>query len=319
LQKRRTELFCRDLDRLKEMQGLGSNDVLLVNSLRHWSLGDVVEWTERQGESNAPMVALILHYTPEPQPGVPDPAARAYRHGFERIARSPLSSRIFLFTDSELLLDQYRSCFDVPIAVVPVPHCANKAVLPSDSSCFSIVFAGEARTDKGFDLLPEAIRLVMTSTEHPNIRFKIQAYRADVAPQGAHDTGFSEWEAVQVLTDPLGEAEYSALISEADLILLPYLQGPYRAQTSGVYCEAAALGIPVIVPSGTWMADQVAKFGGGVLFEAGNAASLGKACLEALANHRELRDEARRAAEAWGEFHNPSNFIACIEERLGAC
>lgn len=316
LQRRRTELFCRDLDLVAAKHDIGPQDVLLVNSLRHWSLGDIVQWIESRGVSQAPTIVLILHYTPHPQPGVQDPAAKAYQEGFQRISCSPLSSKILLFTDSDRLRDEYQSLYDVPITVVPVPHCEGAIKLRADTNELSVVFAGEARRDKGFYLLPRAIREVLDNAPEPTVLFKIQAYREEGDAHESLQTILPADEAVRIFLEPLTEAEYASFIAEADLIMIPYLPGPYQTQTSGVYCEAAALGIPVVVPSGTWMADQVAKRGGGILFSPTDPASLGKACLKAIQSYPLLREEAILAASDWREFHNAVNFVACIEQRL---
>jgi glycosyltransferase involved in cell wall biosynthesis len=317
LQQRRTELLCGDLDRLVKTHAIGRSDVLLINSLRHWSLEGVVEWLERMGPARAPTVALVLHYTPHPQPGVLDPAARVYQDVFRRIARSRLGSRILLCTDSERLRAEYRSLYDVPITVLPVPHCNEPvAELQLGKDSFSIVFAGEARSDKGFHLLAPAIREVLAKASTPNVVFDIQAYGAQGAEREVARIDLPAHDAVRVRPEPLSEAEYESLIEDADLVLIPYLRGPYQAQTSGVYCEAAALGIPVVVPSGTWMADHIAETGGGVLFQPGDALSLANSCLDAIDNYDRLRQMATQAAPAWRAFHNPRNFIASLDALL---
>jgi len=145
------------------------------------------------------------------------------------------------------------------------------------------------------------------------VTFDIQAYGGDDAEIEANWTDLLDHGLVRLRREALVETEYESFICDADLILLPYLRGPYQSQTSGVYCEAAALGIPVVVPSGTWMADQVTKNGGGVLFDAGDEASLANACLEAITNYHRLREMAAEAAPAWRSFHNARNFVASLE------
>lgn len=317
LQHRRTQLLCDDLERLVEKHGIGRSDVLLINSLRHWSLEGVLEWLERLGVARAPTVVVVLHFTPYPQPGVLNPTASAYQDAFRRIARSRLSSHIHLCTDSERLREQYQSLCDVPITVVPVPHCNEPAPSkPRDSAKLSIAFAGEARRDKGFHLLAPAVRHVLNSKCGADLIFKIQAYGSDADVEEQAWKDLPNGESVQIHPEPFSDGEYEAFVQHSDLIVLPYLRGPYEAQTSGVYCEAAALGIPVVVPSGTWMADQVAKNGGGVLFEPGDSVSLADACLEAIRDHSSLCEEAKRAAAGWRAFHSAPNFIAVLEALL---
>jgi glycosyltransferase involved in cell wall biosynthesis len=316
LEQRRNELFCQDLDGIAEMHKIGRPDVLLINSLRHWSIEAVIEWLETRGAARAPTVVLVLHFSPHPQPGILDPASLAYREAFQRIARSQLSSHVLLCTDSEALCAEYRSLFDIPITVLPVPHCTEPVLRPANKDRLSIVFAGEAREDKGFNLLPSAIKRVLGTNPRPNVAFDIHAYGANLDKE---ETGWPELrlaDAVRIRREPLNEAEYESFIQNADLMLIPYLRGPYKAQTSGVYCEAAAFGIPVVVTSRTWMAEQVASRGGGVLFESGDGDSLANACLKAITEYSRLREEATRAAPAWRQIHNAPNFIASLEALL---
>lgn len=314
IEERRKQLLFQDLDQLARKHQIGQGDILLINSLRHWSLEPVIEWLEKVGPSRAPVVVLILHYTPHRQLGVPDAAASVYQKAFRRLANSPVRSRILLCTDSEQLSAEYRNLHDLPIAVLPVPHCGAPAgEAEPEHDVLSVVFAGEARADKGFDLLAPAIREVLSTSPRREVVFNIQAYGTEGRPEAAIRTKFPVSDAVRVHSHPLDERQYEAFIGTADLVLIPYSTAPYRAQTSGIYCEAAALGIPVVVPSGTWMADQVLKRGGGVLFESGNAASLAQACLEALRNYGDLRQSAIRAAPAWRSFHNAANFIGHLK------
>jgi len=317
LRKRRTELLCDDLNRVAQSHALGPSDILLINSLRHWSLEAVLEWLERTGADRAPTVILVLHYTPYPQSSLANPAAEAYKEAFCRIADSPLASRIVLCTDSERLRTEYQSLHDVPIAVLPVPHCSEPQFgRRRDNGALSIVFAGEARSDKGFHLLPSAIHEILNGSPKPDIVFNIQAYAPDGNQQPLPWPYPADEEAVRFIPEPLHEKEYEAFLAGADLMLIPYLENPYKTQTSGVYCEAAAFGIPVVVPAGTWMADQVEKSGAGVLFTPGDASSLAEACLEALRNYPSLREAATQAASSWRSFHNARNFVACLEMLL---
>jgi glycosyltransferase involved in cell wall biosynthesis len=156
----------------------------------------------------------------------------------------------------------------------------------------------------------------LDSVPKPKVTFDIQTYRTTADGQAAAATDLPYDDVVHIHPEALSESEYESFIEDADIILLPYLRGPYQAQTSGIYCEAAALGIPVVVSEGTWVADQIAKSGGGVLFEGGDAVSLANACLEAIRNHPRLLRMAEQAAPTWRAFHNAPNYVAHLEALL---
>ncbi len=321
LRRRRANLLRSDLDHVSDRHHLTSADVLLINSLRHWSLEDVVEWLEAQTPDRRPLVVLVLHYTPFPQANVRDSTTAAYRDGFKAIANSAVGERILVCTDSERLAAQYTSLSDVPVHVLPIPHGPTATAHVRDGAApLSVGFAGEARHDKGYHLLPQVVRKILEEEPARNIVFDFQAYWHGADGQldwTVHDQ-FRSLEAVRLLCTPLSEEDYEAFIAGVDLMLIPYLHGPYHAQTSGVYCEAAAMGTPVVIPRNTWMADQVARNGGGVMFDAGDADSLARAALEAIRDFSALSQSAREAAPAWRAFHNAENLVACLEALLPA-
>lgn len=308
LRRRRSDLFHADLNRLAEGQSITDRDILLINSLRHWSLGDVVDWLEDRKPEERPILVLVLHYTPFPQSGVCDPAESGYRDAFRKIAASGVRERILLCTDSDRLTAEYRSLFDIDIHLLPIPHCPpeTERVRCSDG-VLSIGFAGEARPDKGFHLLPHMVRRVEENMPDHRLSFTFQSYGHTDA-----QAAFSAGSPVRTLSNPLSEGEYEAHIASIDLMLIPYLHGPYRSQTSGVFCEAAASGTPVIVPADTWMADQLAHSGAGLTFQADDAEDLARACMEAIRNYPVLLDNARRAMNKWRAFHNADNYCRQI-------
>jgi glycosyltransferase involved in cell wall biosynthesis len=88
---------------------------------------------------------------------------------------------------------------------------------------------------------------------------------------------------VQVLPGELTADDYFAQLSRCTVVLLAYEPQAYTSGASGVFVEAAGLGKPVVVPSGTWMAQQIeAGFAVGMTFEESSADSVTKALLLVL-------------------------------------
>ena len=134
-----------------------ANDILFINTLRHWSIRGVVAWLEELPPERRPAVVLVLHFTSYPNPDAWSQSADYYRDAFERIERSPASKRIILFADSEELVDEYRDINPrLTVQVAPIPHIRELS-RPRDADPrrpWRIGYAGEARINKGFDLLP---------------------------------------------------------------------------------------------------------------------------------------------------------------------
>lgn len=66
-------------------------------------------------------------------------------------------------------------------------------------------------------------------------------------------------EPVVYVRHPLEMSDYVALIRNADIGLLLYDSGRYYARRAGVLGEMLAAQVPVIVPAGCWLAEQIAE------------------------------------------------------------
>lgn len=58
---------------------------------------------------------------------------------------------------------------------------------------------------------------------------------------------------------PLPMAEYAELIRHTDIALFLYDSHRYYGRCSGILAEMLAAGVPVIVPAGCWLSDQIAE------------------------------------------------------------
>lgn len=168
---------------------------------------------------------------------------------------------------------------DVPCALTPVPigWAGYEHSAAPEAETFG--FFGGLREEKGARLLAPAF--AEFSTRYPEARLIVQA------PAGqSDDSAVRALQAVPGVTlirsAFAGRARYFAALRRARWIVLPYDPAPYRMRTSGVFIEAIGLGIPVIVPAGTWMEDELRSRGvPGLVMPAYNAGALSEALAEA--------------------------------------
>jgi hypothetical protein len=311
---RKDDLILQDLRELDARHGLGRHDILLLNSFRSSGLTGIVDWLEELGPDRAPMVSLVLHYTAHPYPNEPSPSREDYRAAFSRFQGSAVSGRLFVFTDSDELAAEYRAIHPIDVRVLPIPHCLPPASLiePVRERPLRFAYAGEARRNKGFHLLPHAVGTLQNVIGAAQVHFAIQAYSSDHGDEAVGAALAEMPEGVTLYTQPLDEEAYEGFLAAADVIVIPYLRANYHAQTSGIYAEAVSLAKPVIVPSHTWMASQVERFGGGLIFDAEQGADFTAKCLEMLQQYARLHNEAIAASTKWCEFHNSSTFIDMV-------
>lgn len=200
-----------------------------------------------------------------------------------------------------------------------------------------IVFAGDARLEKGFQHLPAIVDAVLADAElasrvqfvvQANFAFRLPCRRRNLPVVAACEAlqRYDESKVV-LLRDPLDEVAYRRLILDADLCVLPYDARHYYARCSGVLVEALSAGIPAIVPAGCWMAAQLSDFAAAErrpLAKRSDEAASGIApglvaqslgefpalVRRMVADYDRYRAAAARFAFAWTRWHHPTRVVA---------
>jgi glycosyltransferase involved in cell wall biosynthesis len=235
-----------------------------------------------------------------------------------RILNDAPDDRVRLISDSARLAEEYVALGARHVDVVPIPHTTvvrGRRRTPGTPA--RLVMLGDARTEKGFAVLGDAISRLRAQGRATEAEFVIQA--------NIQEPAYSELKRVRermrtlpgvtLVERALSSTEYDSLLASSDLVLLPYDRGVYRARTSGPFAEALAAGIPVVCSSDTWMSDQLATYGGGEQCRSGDPSSLADAIERAVQRLPALTAQARGARDAWVDFHSPAGF-ANVMRRL---
>lgn len=236
---------------------------------------------------------------------------------FQTIAETPQLKACFRFyADTDDLCVQYRSLsHGLPVRLLPIPHqladpaCCHQL---GHSGPIRITYLGNARTEKGFQYLPDLVAIMKAShIDTGRVKFVIQANSNMSLEEGTIQKARRRLTAytasqVELLEEVLSLEEFQRRIVQADLLLLPYDSTLYRRRSSGIMVQALVVGCPVIVPSGTWMSKS-APAGASVAFE--GYADLARACIEAVEALPALRGAAALAQKEWGRFHNAEKLV----------
>ncbi len=253
-------------------------------------------------------IILLLRY----QPAFYDNPACA--RAFAQLEAAAASGRrVRLASDSARLARELSSLTRLPIEVMPIPHTAQihaGGPDPSPDRPLRFVTLGNARDEKGFVEILDAIRLLREAGELEGLEFTLQANDAAPDVQRAIDS-FSMVQPPQVtlLRHALSPEDYEAELLAADVILVPYWREIYRARTSGVFLEAMAAGKIVIATRDTWMSDELARHGAGVLVDDHDPAAIANAIRDVRARLPALRRAARLGRTQVLERHNPDALI----------
>lgn len=190
---------------------------------------------------------------------------RAIRNAFQIILAEIPHDKIFFYTDTEELTNQYNSLGLKKFVTVPIPHTTEKQYPRIDPNKIIISYLGDAREEKGYQFLPNVIQDLWNDYVKTNkILFKIQSNFNVPRGEPKVVVAKSQLDAlpkdkVEVISEPLSIKDYSRLLLNSNVIILPYDRLNYFARSSGILAEALAAGIPVLIPAGCWMARQFHK------------------------------------------------------------
>ena len=175
-----------------------------------------------------------------------------------------LTFQAYFYTDSIQLTQQYEK-LGVKFHTLPIPHTISKPKLKKSSTTINVTYLGDARTEKGYNYLPHVVQdLWHDYVKSEKISFTIQSYFNINQEESRTIVAFHELQnfppdKVRLILNPLDQDKYQNLLTDSDIMLLPYDKVNYYARSSGILTESLGCGIPVIVPAGTWLARQFIK------------------------------------------------------------
>ncbi|HTU23887.1 MAG TPA: hypothetical protein VMF30_00730, partial [Pirellulales bacterium] len=180
--------------------------------------------------------------------------------------------RVHLYATTRSLADQFGYCLGESFTVLPIPVNSQIAACRAaiaEKAPLRAICAGQARSEKGasqWGQIVEGLKddyfargrlqvaLQAASEEElpaPLRRLSAEFGMAVAAPQANGPIALAGW--------PLGPREYVEYLASADIGLLTYDPLAYHYRISGVMVELLGAGVPVVVPAGCALADELAE------------------------------------------------------------
>jgi glycosyltransferase involved in cell wall biosynthesis len=197
------------------------------------------------------------------------PAQRASRDFMREIFLHALSRipdhSIHLYCTTRELTAQYQYLDVAPFHTLPYPvHPLFLLPVPPKKADDSVRIAclGHSRREKGYHELPIVVRKLWSSyLSKGRAQLVMQTRRRDlrraldsaVKNLGEH----SPTPPIVYAPFPLELERYAELVRSSDVGLLLYDSTRYYARCSGVLLEMLSAGVPVIVPGGCWLSEQI--------------------------------------------------------------
>ena len=165
---------------------------------------------------------------------------------FDIFKKSPL-----FLSDSNKLSIELGKFLKKNIITMPIPlniNLTKKSVINNDDKNIKIWWPGPPRIEKG---LSEIVRFC----NHLNEKEKFVFYTS------AETEGVRSNENIKLLPTNLSMFNYYSLFNFVNIIYLPYSAEQYSHSTSNIFVESIIHEKITIVSSGTWMSDELGRFG----------------------------------------------------------
>lgn len=168
-------------------------------------------------------------------------------------------------TDTEELSDQYQTLGVAHFETVPIPMNPDFQLMGRTApQQFQIVYAGDARYEKGYQYFPHIAEQFVMHGNTKDVSFRLQSnfsfreVRDDPVVVVSRDSlEAMKQPAIELIKHHVSSEEYLELVRSATVIPLLYDRENYYARSSGALAEALAAGIPVVVPSASWLSLQI--------------------------------------------------------------
>ncbi len=263
--------FARDCDRLSVLEPLDRQDQVFIATTSELDLSGLTKFLGRSSVGLDCDWHLQFHFGVfrgrEPDYDSQPRAAAAMRSSFARSLAQSGKQRLHFYCTTEQLTAQYQRLGVAPFRTLPYP--VHELFRPRADSHLAapplrIACLGHSRREKGYAQLPQIVRALwadwfapgraqlVLQTRHRATR-RALAHVIDSLPA----SGASARKVLDFAGFPLPLEGYAKLVCSADVGLMLYDPTRYYARCSGVLLEMLCAGVPVLVPAGGWLADQI--------------------------------------------------------------
>ncbi|MEL6773532.1 MAG: glycosyltransferase [Pseudomonadota bacterium] len=273
-------------------------DVILLPTCDEVLAKALARFLERVRPRRTPIIAAWAILPPghmaQDEPDAAQCQAQDIRDGFRHLHHLA-GDRLRLFCETGALARTYAEITGLAFALVPCPSGTTRKTPSVVSETLTFAMLGHVNPGKGFGLLEDAI----SATHGMPIDFVVHLAGARETAEGRAMIKRlkSAGRVVTVLTEDLSANDYAALVSRADVIMLPYDPVIYAKKGSGIFNEAGRLGIPVIVTAGCSFAEDAIQQGAAVVMERWDGEALAAAIAQAYRSIDHHRAAAMRRSQ----------------------
>ena len=263
--------FARDTESLFARESVGPGDQIFFATMSELDLSGLTAFLGYHDPGLDCYWQLQFHFGVfrgrEPDYAGQEAAAQIMRRSFIKALGQSGRPDLRFYCTTEQLTAQYRRLGVGSFGTLPYPvhelfrprPTAHAAGAPLRIACL-----GHSRREKGYGQLPSIIRALWTDwlgpgraqlvlqTRNKGLRRSLMTLVHSLPRKGAQSSGVLDFAGF-----PLPLAGYAQLLCSADVGLMLYDSTRYYARCSGVLLEMLCAGVPVLVPAGGWLSDQI--------------------------------------------------------------
>ena len=309
---------CRAL----EADGIGGGDVVMSPFSTHRDVFGTALWLERLPPEARPSCVFQFHlpddtWSIDAQRKQVTGDISCFRYAVRRILNSlPPQKLIIGAVDPRLreAIERVAGFFCDPLPV-GIHFVSDEALVGGEMPPQAHVrIAGEFRPEKGSLLVPQIINRF--SALRPGKSFGVQVNDQASATALAQLLGPC-LSPVNIRLGHLSREDHQRQLICTDILLLPYRWDRYAMRHSGLFTEAAGLGIVVVGPERTWIGDRLAAgMGAGVTFREFSVDAIVEALLEASDRYADLKARALRRKDFWRSTNATPALLDAVLRRL---
>jgi len=241
----------------------------------------------------------------------PDFRKSSYFDEYNFILKNLTQSPLHIYADTQEAQTAFEEYFDIKLPYFPMFSVSDFGEIREKEITNSLQFCypGNVQKAKGFDILVAALNSVDLTKGHFKVRTFISYLQKEL--QGWIND-LPKHKNIEIISGSLSTIEYSQLLQETDVILLPYRAADFGGRTSGIYADAVILGKPVIITGETWGGNYTKKYGNGICFTDGNAKEMKEAIQQIIEKFPQIKLAAIAAKKQWLK----ENGIAAFSKEL---
>lgn len=258
--------FARDTARVLRSTKATSGDIVYLPTVSPIDLIGLARLVEQNEEARKISWRLMMrrdiYRGREKEYGSQEGNVASLRAVFQTCAAKMRGVDVRFFTDTEELTSQYNRLGTFRFETGPIPHTHVPGENRRRTRPLRVIYVGDARKEKGYHYIPGVIQDLWNDyVETGKVTFHLQSnYNiAEGEPEAViARTRMEAWpaEKVELIRKPMTSEQYRAFLLSGDINLLLYDATNYYARSSGILVESLTAGMPVIVPSGSWLARQ---------------------------------------------------------------